>query len=142
MNSENSFNPVPAFHGSVQKASYVDQLVTRYKGNLAIEALPPILSAEGAAQLLAYYPKKEPGGHKLPPEIRMHLIMEALHFFEPLPIHIDLEQRVSRVIRDGYVGRNPVDRDHWREIDHRAPMVLNRGIIPVRSSNVVGFSII
>jgi len=43
-------------------------------------------------------------------EVRMHLIIDSLHFLEPLPIHIDLEQRISRVIRDGYVGRNQMEQ--------------------------------
>src|SRR5262245_43860894 len=119
MNNPGPDNPLPVFHGTVQNAIYREQLVGRYKGNPSIEALPDILSAENAARLLAYYPDREPDGHTLPPEIRMHLIMDALHFFEPLPVHIDLEQRISRVVRDGYVSRNPMARDHWQEIDHR-----------------------
>jgi hypothetical protein len=133
---------VPIFSGAVQNASYRDQLVGRYNGNPAIEALPPILSAEKAAKMLAYYPERQPGGERLPPEIRMHLIMDAMHFFEPLQVHIDLEQRLSRVIRDGYVGRNPVARDHWHEIDQRVETILKPGRIPLRTSNVLGFSIV
>jgi hypothetical protein len=142
MNNEDIPAPVPVFRGAEQNASYVPQLVGRYKGNPPIEALPQILSAENAAKLLAYYPEREPGGNKLPSEIRMHLVMDAVHFFEPLPVHIDLEQRLSRVIRDGYVGRNPVARDHWREIDQRVETILKAGGIPTRSSNVIGFSIL
>jgi hypothetical protein len=142
MNSDDTPNPVPAFRGLVQNASYLDQLVGRYKGNPTIEALPQILSGENAAKLMAYYPERQPGGQKLPAEIRMHLIMDAVHFFEPLPVHIDLEQRLSRVIRDGYVGRNPVARDHWREIDQRVETILKAGGMPMRSSNVIGFSIV
>jgi hypothetical protein len=142
MNSEDTPSPAPTFRGLVQDASYQDQLVGRYKGNTTIEALPPILSEKKAAKLLAYYPEIEQGGRKMPPEIRLHLIMDAVHFFEPLPVHIDLEQRLSRVIRDGYFGRNPLARDHWREIDLRVESILKAGGIPVRSSNVIGFSIL
>lgn len=142
MNSENISIAQPLFRGAVQNAFYTQQLIGRYKGNPMIEALPQILSAENAAKLLAYYPEKEKNGFKLPPEIRMHLIMDAVHFFEPLPVHIDLEQRISRVIRDGYVGRNPVAKDHWCEIDQRVNAILKAGGIPPRGSNVVGFSIV
>lgn len=135
-------NPMPIFHGNIQKAAYQKQLVSRYDGNPIIESLPGILSAADAAKILAYYPKHEPNGNKLPPEIRNHLIMDALHFFEPLPVHIDLEQRVSRVIRDGYVGRNPIDKEHWQDLDQRVESILKVGGIPLRSSNVNGFSII
>jgi hypothetical protein len=135
-------NPMSVFHGTVQTAAYRKQLVGRYKGNPVIEALPSILSAQDTASLLAHYPERDPNGSKAPPEIRMHLIMDALHFFEPLPVHIDLEQRISRVIRDGYVGRNPVAIDHWRQLDQRVASIRTPGGLPLRSSNVNGFSII
>lgn len=142
MNSEHNSAAEPIFRGSEQNAVYTEQLVGRYEGNPTIEALPKILSAEDAAKLLAYYPEREKDGHKLPSEIRMHLIMDAVHFFQPLPVHIDLEQRLSRVLRDGYAGRNPLARDHWREIDQRVETILKVGGIPMRSSNVIGFSIV
>jgi hypothetical protein len=35
--------------------------------------------------------------------------MDLLHFFQPLPIHLRLEGMISRMIRDGYLARNPFD---------------------------------
>ena len=142
MNHIDAQTPMPVFHGMVEAAAYREQLVGRYKGNPVIEALPNILSAQDTASLLAHYPERDPKGNKAPPEIRMHLIMDALHFFEPLPVHIDLEQRISRVVRDGYVGRNPVAIDHWRQLDQRVASIRKSGGIPLRSSNVNGFSIV
>ena len=135
-------NPTPVFHGNVQTADYRKQLVTRYEGNPFIDALPPILSTADAAKLLAYSPKQQPNSHKLPSELRMHLVMDAIHFFEPLPVHLDLEQRISRVIRDSYVGRNPMAKDTWQDLDNRIDFIAKAGGIPLRSSNVNGFSII
>lgn len=103
MTSTDFGNSSSVFRGATRDATYQQQAVARYSGNPVIEALPQILSPQDAAQLLAYYPEIGPGEREQPPEIRMHLIMDALHFFEPLPVHIDLEQRISRVIRDGYV---------------------------------------
>jgi hypothetical protein len=142
MSNENIPNLKPTFRGLVQDASYTEQVLHRYKGIPTIEALPPIRSAEEAARLLAHYPDRQLGGQKLPPEYRMHLIMDAVHFFEPLPVHIDLEQRISRVIRDGYIGRNPLATDHWRAVDQRVQTILEAGGIPLRTSNVNGFSIV
>ncbi len=142
MSSDTIPSPKPVFRGLVQNASYADQVLQRYRGVPTIEALPPIRSAEDAARLLAHYPELQAGGQKLPAEYRMHLTMDAVHFFEPLPVHIDLEQRISRVIRDGYIGRNPVARDHWQEADYRVETILKAGGIPCRSSNVIGFSIV
>jgi hypothetical protein len=142
MNNEDIPILKPTFRGLVQEACYTNQLLNRYSGIPTIEALPPIRSAEEAAKLLAHSPERQPNGQNLPPEYRMHLIMDAVHFFEPLAVHIDLEQRISRVIRDGYIGRNPLARDHWHQVDQRVETILNAGGIPVRTSNVIGFSII
>jgi hypothetical protein len=142
MNSDALPNPMPVFHGTAQNASYREQQVPRYKGNPLIEALPDILSAEDAVNLLAYYPPRDPHASELPAEIRQHLLLDVLHFFQPLPFHIDYEQRVSRLVRDGYVGRNPIIRDHWRDIDRRVESILEAGGIPMCSSNVNGFAML
>src|SRR5258708_363017 len=124
MNNDEALNPMPIFHGASQPASYTEQLVGRYKGNPLIEALPPIRSPQEAAKLMGFYPEPQLNSHKLPPEIRMHLVMDAVHFIQPLPVHIDLEQRMSRVIRDPYTGRNPMARDHWQELDQRVDTII------------------
>jgi hypothetical protein len=142
MNNDNKPNPMPVFHGSVENASYKEQLLERYKGNPTIEALPMIRSAQEVTDLMAYYPARQTNGRELPPEFRMHLIMDAVHFFEPLPVHIDLEQRISRVVRDGYLGRHPMARNHWQDIDQRIETIVRAGGIPLRTSNVIGFSVI
>jgi len=142
MNNTDLPNPIPIFRGAVQKATDKKQSVPRYSGNPIIEALPDILSVEDSAKLLAYYPARVPNGQKLPPEIRMHLIMSALHFFQPLPVHMNLEQRVSRIVRDSYVGRDPLAKDYWTNLDQSVASILKSGGISMPSSNVNGFSII
>ena len=46
--------------------------------------------------------------------MRLHLAQNVLHFFQPLPIHLDLEARFSRLIRGGYQFRNPIQIDFWK----------------------------
>ena len=60
-----------------------------------------IRSAEQAAKLLACRPKFDPKSRDLPSEIRVREILAAMRFFEPLPVHIGLEQRMSLMTRDG-----------------------------------------
>lgn len=142
VSNTDSFHSVSVFHGRTENAEYQEQLVKRYQGNPAIEALPKILSEEEAVRSLAHYPERDINGHKHPSEIRMHLIMDVLHIFDPLPVHIDLEQRVSRLIREGYVGRNPVERDEWKQLDQVVENICKANDIPMRSSGINGFGII
>jgi len=44
-------------------------------------------------------------------------IQNALQCFVPLPVHLDLEQRFSRMIRAGYQNRNPFSLSYWRNLD-------------------------
>ena len=39
---------------------------------------------------------------------RFHAIRRLLRYFQPLYTHIDIEQRISCSIRQGYLGRNPI----------------------------------
>jgi hypothetical protein len=45
--------------------------------------------------------------------------MDLLHFFQPLPIHLRLEGMVSRMIRDGYLARNPMDPTYRGSLKER-----------------------
>ncbi len=92
---------------SAVKAIYRDPGLDCYRGNPLIEPLPPIFTEEMIAHLLQYSPGYEEGYRELPLEHRLHLIVDAVRFIQPLPIHLRLEQCFSRMIRSGYVGRNP-----------------------------------
>lgn len=106
--------PLLVFKGRRAKASYLPQEITGYRGNPFIEALPPILTEDEVMEALAYYPPYDDGERQLPSHLRIHLIQSALQLFAPLPIHLDLERRVSRMIRASYQLRNPLSRDFWR----------------------------
>lgn len=93
--------------------------MSRYDGNPLIEALPPIYSVSEVAKRLTYLPPFKATERELPPHLRLHLLQIALELFVPLPIHTDLEQRFSTMIRHGYVGRNPTSRQHWSDLDRR-----------------------
>src|SRR5215469_12362860 len=141
MSDLETHNPNPIFRGTVQNATYKDQSIVGHRDNPMIGALPIIRSASEIASLLASYPELQPDGSTMPAEVRTHLIMDVLHFFQPLPVHIDLEQRVSRVLRDGYRSRDPRKKEFWLDLDQNVETILKCGGIPYRSSNTNGFSI-
>ncbi|WP_271628832.1 ATP-binding protein [Caldicellulosiruptor sp. DIB 104C] len=89
-------------------AEYKEQVIPEYRGNPFIEALPPILSAEEAAERLAYYPPYHPEERKLESHYRIHMVQRLFQIFQPLPVHLDMESRISRVLRQGYLARNPL----------------------------------
>lgn len=144
MSDEQDFPTGRVYPGEVVKASYGDPGVACYRGNPMIEALPQILSAKQVIKRLAYYPDYDESGRLAEPHIRLHMIDDALNLFIPLSIHVDLEQRFSRLIRGGYKGRNPFLTIFWK--DREESLQSSRDFVPQEwsraSERTRGFNII
>lgn len=89
-------------------ALYTPQQIPAYQGNPNIEALPPIRSRADAAALMQRRPPYDPACRGWDTTLRKHLLLDALTFRQPLAVHLDLEERFGRMIRWGYIDRNPV----------------------------------
>ena len=93
--------------GEAVEAEYKEQVIEEYGDNPFVEALPPILNELEAVEKLAVYPSFDPQERMLDKQYRIHLVQRLFQCFQPLMIHLDLESRISRVIRQGYLARNP-----------------------------------
>lgn len=81
-----------------------------YKGNPFIEALPSILEPKQVARNLEGRVDFNQSDCQAASSVRAHLISQMMgQFFQPINRHIDLERKLSVMIREGYVGRNPKD---------------------------------
>lgn len=109
-------------------AEYRDQDVVDYRFNPFIEALPPILSQEEVIDHLAIYPPLDPKERQLETHIRFHLVQRLFQYFQPLGVHLDLENRISRLIRQGYVYRNPIQSGFLEQIDGAQEWMRSRHI--------------
>lgn len=135
--------PIPVFRGRAETATYRDPRLPLYRGHPFIEALPPIWTADQAARQLMRYPAYRKQDRTQPAELRLHLIQNAVRFFEPLPVHLDLEQRLSRVIRTGYLGRHPTQSGFWQNVQGRIQSLSQGDSAQVRAgSTAVGFTIL
>lgn len=108
------------------KANYIEQVVEEYKNNPLIEALPPILSKEQVIDRLAYYPPFRDEERMMESHYRYHFIQRLFQYFQPLNIHLDLESRVSRMIRQGYLARNPFSPQYAEEFQKGYQMIKNQ----------------
>lgn len=97
-------------------ATYTASDVPEYRDNPLIEALPPILSEEQAATLIAHFPPHDEQERSLPKEVRLHCIDRLRNVVQPLPLHLELESAISSLIRSGYVSRNPASAATWRHL--------------------------
>ncbi|HJV74893.1 MAG TPA: ATP-binding protein [Noviherbaspirillum sp.] len=82
-----------------------------------IEALPPILSEKQAAASMMLKPPFDSVERDLPTEQRWHLLARLKHIVIPRrPIFYQVERTISRLIRAGYVVRNPLEASTWRMV--------------------------
>lgn len=94
-----------------QRAIYHDQLIPGYRGNPFIEAQPPFLARAQAQDKMRYHPSYSDDMRALPDMVREHLASTIGAIRQPTWLHGELYSRFSRLICNGYVGRNPVSPD-------------------------------
>jgi hypothetical protein len=132
--------------GEAVEAKYNEQVIEEYGDNPFIEALPPILNELEAVEKLAVYPNFNPQERMLDKQYRIHMVQRLFQCFQPLMIHLDLESRISRVIRQGYLARNPFKPAYAQSLQEGHSEIL--GLRSELSSNSVfrttaaGFTII
>lgn len=133
--------------------SFVDAIyrpseVHEFSGNPLIEALPPILDDEAWAELLGCYPRIHESERELPVHLRSYFVMRLQRYFVPLPRHIELAHRIGLIIRNGYLGRNPLTADRGRLLqkayeavqEEKKAGVTFKDFNPAISMSLVGFS--
>ena len=89
------------------RAVYQDTGIPSYHGNPLIEALPPIPDRKQLIAGLSEAIELRSTEVYLDGQTRVHIISQLLDgFFQPLARHIELESKISIMLRQGYVGRN------------------------------------
>lgn len=101
---------------SLLNAEYKDQVIEEYKGNPLIEALPLIYTDGQAFEKMSIKPIYSAHERELSSEIRYQLLFRLQQFFQPVSRHLDLEKRFSRLIRTGYITRNPLSSNEVRHL--------------------------
>ncbi|MGA9581649.1 MAG: ATP-binding protein [Allosphingosinicella sp.] len=115
----------PSFYPGLaaQSAIYHPQTVRAYRNNPFIEALPPTLSREQAQELMAFYPEYEEEDRQACAIDAEHMASALSAIRHPVGIHGELYSRVSRLIRNGYMSRNPALRTFQAEINAREALL-------------------
>lgn len=134
------------FTGRKEVAQYNPSEEPMYRHNAFIEALPPVYSAEQIGSLLRRTPFYNEGERLQPIHQRLQAVQRIAHFLEPLPRYITLEQAFSRMIRSGYLTRNPISAEWIKQIRSGFPNLdwgnSIPGYTPKIRQNSLSFSII
>jgi len=97
-------------------STYVEQNIAEYRDNPLIEALPPIFTEREAARAMILRPQIQPEERAMSTEERWHLLARLKYVVIPRLIFYDVERTISRLLRAGYVVRNPFEAATWRSI--------------------------
>jgi len=118
-------------------AVYQASTIPAYQGNPLIEALPPLNSfIDDSSALKGNLHCTSEDIHQSGVD-RAHSICRVIDdFFQPLSQHIQLHERISLMIRGGYVGRNPETGDWARHIQNGYERVLSGNLKAIKFTEV------
>lgn len=147
INLSKSVKPIlPILRGKSIEASYQEAQIQDYSNNPLIEGLPLIWDEKQVVHNLVSRPIYSEDERSFPSHLRLHMIQRIYRdYFQPLSIHLELEQRLSRLIRDGYVGRNPLEQNYAFRARKDAESLIKsgeHGPYPVLSPSSSGFAIV
>lgn len=107
-------------------AIYSKQVVQDYESNPLIEALPPIFTEDNVIEQISIFPPFDEKERTLSPSYRLHCLQRLFQYFQPFEKHLDLEQRISRAIRQGYLHRSPMKKEEVMRI-HESYQAIKEG---------------
>ncbi len=95
---------------------YNKQVITEYQNNPCIEALPPIFDDEFVIRNLMNYPNVKPTKRIENKNIKYHMIKSIKNYYQPLRWHMEIEHKLSCLIRRSYIARNPASKEYLQRI--------------------------
>lgn len=107
-------------------AIYSEQVIQDYVHNPLIEALPPIFKESDVIERISVFPSYDEQERTLNPSYRLHCVQRLFQYFQPFEKHLDLEQRISRAIRQGYIHRNPFGKEEVMRV-HESYEAMKQG---------------
>jgi hypothetical protein len=102
--------------GDFEQANYKEQALSEYSNNPFIEALPAIFTEDDVLERFMVTPRITEQDKQSETNIRYHVLKRIKNFIQPLPIHFEVERKLSTLIRRGYLARNPLDKSFLERI--------------------------
>ncbi|WP_102126064.1 ATP-binding protein [Deinococcus planocerae] len=141
-----AFSPPPVDGARrVYRASYSTAESDTWLDNPLIEALPPLMTDGEFSKGVRFFPPHDREMTHHPKHLRLMYIQRTLQFFVPMEKHLLLHQRLARIIRDGYIPRNPIHDLGWsrlhQQVEHIAQK-LKYGIEQYEPPSALGFALI
>jgi hypothetical protein len=108
------------------KAEYNEFPLAEFNQNPFIQVLPPLVDKETIIKKLTVNPTYSKEEVQMEAVYRIHMLQRLYQWFQPLPIHIEVWNMMYNLILQGYIARNPFDRDYKMFINGRGKSIINR----------------
>lgn len=115
--SNTGFEIQPILKGKIiYDPKYNKQVIKDYQNNPCIEALPQIFDDEFVIRSLMNYPDVKPTKRIENKNIKYHMIKNIKNYYQPLRWHMEIEHKLSCLIRRSYIARNPASKEYLQRI--------------------------
>lgn len=108
--------PAEIIRGAEITAEYLAQEVPVFRGNPLNEALPPTLTPHEVTEYLLQLPAYSDADREMSQVARLEMTETAREFFVPNGKHLMVYYAITNMIRRGYVRRNPVLWEYWKQV--------------------------
>lgn len=109
-----------------QEACYSEFPIEEYNANPYIQALPSIADKRTIIKKLMTIPPFKEEERELDSSYRVHLVQRLYKCFQPLPQHVRIWNMVFSLVYQGYLARNPFDKEYIRYVNGTGKQIINR----------------
>lgn len=100
--------------------------VEEYNENPFIQALPLLADKKEIIRCLMNTVNIKEEEKMLDSSYRIHIVQRLYKVFQPLPIHVDIWNIMFTLLMQGYIARNPLDKDYKRHVNQQGKSIINR----------------
>ncbi|MFJ7371547.1 AAA family ATPase [Lysinibacillus sp. NPDC098008] len=97
------------------QATYHESPLEEYNSNPFIQALPPLMTKQGIIDSLAMPISFDESERDYDSAFRLHMVQRLYKLFQPLPRHLDVWNTTFSLLYQGYISRNPFDKEYIRQ---------------------------
>ncbi|MEK5230321.1 ATP-binding protein [Lysinibacillus sp. FSL K6-0232] len=108
------------------QASYHESLLEEYNSNPFIQALPPLMTKQAIIDSLAMPISFDESERDYDSAFRLHMVQRLYKLFQPLPRHLDVWNTTFSLLYQGYISRNPFDKDYIRQRNQMGKEIINK----------------
>ncbi|GIP52958.1 ATP-binding protein [Paenibacillus vini] len=109
-----------------QEACYNEFPIEEYNTNPFIQALPLLADKKTIIKKLMTIPPFKEEERELDSSYRVHIVQRLYKLFQPLPQHVRIWNMVFSLVFQGYMARNPFDKEYIRYVNATGKQIINR----------------